>query len=139
MTQESYWLIDIDGIDIDSEEIDIKDLKGIVDTGTSALVGDKALIKSILKNIPDIRPDCANLDKLPNVDIRIGGISYSLKPKDYIIELDIMGQKICENGWIGVNFPEKLKNIVILGDIFLKPYYTHFDYGKKRVGFATAV
>lgn len=30
-------------------------------------------------------------------------------------------------------------NVFILGDSFIKAYYTHFDVANKRVGFAKAV
>jgi hypothetical protein len=40
---------------------------------------------------------------------------------------------------MGLAFPERLKNAVILGDSFLKKYYTHFDMTNERVGFALAV
>lgn len=38
----------------------------------------------------------------------------------------------------GLAFPPKLKGSFILGDIFIRKFYTHFDVAKKRVGFAKA-
>jgi len=37
-----------------------------------------------------------------------------------------------------MDLPAQLANAVILGDVFIKVYYTHFDMGNKRVGFALA-
>jgi len=34
--------------------------------------------------------------------------------------------------------PKEFGNTLILGDVFIRAYYTHFDWGKQRVGFAQA-
>jgi len=35
-----------------------------------------------------------------------------------------------------MDLPPQLEGTVILGDVFIRKYYTHFDYANKRVGFA---
>jgi len=37
-----------------------------------------------------------------------------------------------------MELPKALGNSIILGDIFLRKYYTHFDFANNRVGFAPA-
>jgi len=37
-----------------------------------------------------------------------------------------------------MNLPEKFGNFMILGDVFIRGFYTHFDYGGHRLGFAVA-
>jgi len=39
---------------------------------------------------------------------------------------------------MAMDLPPQLANTFILGDSFLKKYYTHFDVANKRVGFAKA-
>jgi hypothetical protein len=41
-------------------------------------------------------------------------------------------------GIMGIDFPEYLESAMILGDSFIKRYYTHFDMAGERVGFALA-
>jgi hypothetical protein len=36
------------------------------------------------------------------------------------------------------DFPESLSNLWIVGDVFLRKYYSVYDLGKNRVGFAPA-
>jgi len=82
--------------------------------------------------------DCDDLTTMPNVQITLAGKVFSLTPKEYVLEIDQGGEKQCISGFMGINLPPQLGNFWILGDVFMGPYYTIFDMGKKQVGFAKA-
>lgn len=52
------------------------------------------------------------------------------------MKVTALGQTQCMSGFMAMDLP--LKDTIILGDVFLKAYYTIFDITQKRVGFATA-
>jgi len=83
--------------------------------------------------------DCDEMGELPSVDIVLNGNTFTLQPKDYILVIEQDGEKSCISGFMGLNLPPALGDFWILGDVFMGPYYTVFDYGSKRVGFAKAV
>mmetsp|Transcript_12389 Transcript_12389/g.23900 ORF Transcript_12389/g.23900 Transcript_12389/m.23900 type:complete len:485 (+) Transcript_12389:13-1467(+) len=83
--------------------------------------------------------DCDDVPTLPNVEVVLGGKTFVLHPKDYILEIDQQGQKTCLSGFMGIALPARLGSFWILGDVFMGPYYTVFDLAGKRVGFAKSV
>ena len=82
--------------------------------------------------------DCSTLPSLPDFSVTFGGDKYVLKPQDYILQVAQGSKTVCIVGIIGLDLPPQLGEAFILGDSFIKTYYTHFDVGNSRVGFARA-
>jgi cathepsin D len=57
LISETYWLIEVDEVKLG--ETTLKNVKGVVDTGTSVIVGPKSMIAELTKMIP-AKPDCQN-------------------------------------------------------------------------------
>jgi len=60
-----------------------------------------------------------------------------MTPRDYVLQVEDMGVTQCVMGIMGSEFPENF-NYFILGDSFMRKYYTYFDKNNNRVGFALA-
>merc|ERR1712139_298424 len=81
--------------------------------------------------------NCSSRDTAPDLDIEIDGVTYSLSPNEYIIEMNGM----CLFGFMGLGSDSdagmfQSPPMWILGDIFMRKYYTHFDYDNARIGIA---
>eukprot|EP00696_Hemimastix_kukwesjijk_P017905 gnl/Hemi2/6690_TR2280_c0_g1_i1.p1 gnl/Hemi2/6690_TR2280_c0_g1~~gnl/Hemi2/6690_TR2280_c0_g1_i1.p1 ORF type:complete len:508 (-),score=181.92 gnl/Hemi2/6690_TR2280_c0_g1_i1:85-1497(-) len=82
--------------------------------------------------------DCSKISSLPTLEVKIGGKVFSLSPEQYILQISAGGQTECLSGFIGMDIPAPMGPLFILGDVFMGAYYTVFDYGNTRVGFATS-
>jgi cathepsin D len=134
-----YWLVSASDIKVGGDSIkQCNWLTGcymVVDSGTSIIAGPPAAMAVLTKQIGTVNQDCSNLDKLPTVSFRLGGKDFDLGPDFYVIKVCEGGRCECELGIQGMNAGAP---IYILGDPFLRKYYTVGDAEENRVGFATA-
>jgi len=141
LVQDNYWLILLADLSISGKSFKPYGLplKGIVDTGTSLIVGSADVINPLLDYLNlDQQVDCSAKDSLPPVDFTIDKVTYSLPAAAYIIEITAFQETQCVVGFQAMNFPPEFGHALIIGDTFIKFYYTHFDVQNNRVGFAIA-
>lgn len=136
----TYWEINLQNAQVGSVSYVDGGVNAIVDSGTSLLTAPSEVVAKIAKQVHAVEiiqgeyfVKC-NYDTLPNIDFTIGGNVYSLAPSDYLVP----DGDICLLGIIGLDIPAPTGPLWILGDIFMRKYYTVFDYDNKRVGFALA-
>lgn len=138
----TYWQITLDSIKSGSyhKEAESK-ITAIVDSGTSLITGPKAEISKLAVAVgatPNIigeyTIDCSKLDQVPDVVFTIGGIDYSIPGPKTVIQ----AQGTCLFAFMGMDFPSPGPQW-ILGDVFMREYYTVFNYVDKSIGFAPAM
>ncbi|EDW66355.1 lysosomal aspartic protease [Drosophila virilis] len=129
ISEQGYWQFTMAGASIDGQSL-CDNCQAIADTGTSLLVVSEAAY-DILNNVLNVDEnglvDCSTVDKLPVLNLNIGGGKFTLEPAQYIIQSDGQCQSSFE--YMGTDF-------WILGDVFIGKYYTEFDLGNNRIGFA---
>ncbi|XP_053883332.1 gastricsin-like [Malaclemys terrapin pileata] len=142
VTQELYWQIGIDEFAIGGQATGwcSQGCQAIVDTGTSLLTVPQQLMNSFLQDVGaqaneygEYVVDCSSVQSLPTISFTINGVSFPLPPSAYILN---------NNGYCSVGVePTYLPSqngqpLWILGDVFLRQYYSVYDMGNNRIGFA---
>ena len=137
VTRQAYWQFKMDSFTLDDEDICDGGCQAVADTGTSLIVGPTQAVE-LLQNAIGAKKswngqytvDCNKVPSLPSIDFVIGGKKFTLTGNEYILQV----QGTCISGFMGLDIPAG--PLWILGDIFLSKYYSVYDYGNKRVGFA---
>lgn len=146
VTKQGYWQIAMDSVAVDntnSYSACVGGCQAIVDSGTSLITGPTDEIEALNKAIGAIKyvageylVRCNKIDSMPNVDFVLDGITYTLTPQDYVIQMTQDGVTQCMSGFMGMDIPRPAGPLWILGDVFMGNKYVNFDFDTNRVGFA---
>jgi len=141
LISETYWEVSLGDLKMDGKSVTTAKY-AVIDSGTSTLAGPTAEVKKIATMVgaTPINPeeytiDCSKIPTLPVLSIELGSQSFNLSGADYVINA---GEGVCLFGMLGIDIPAPAGPLWIMGDIFMRKYYSVFDWGKMRMGFAPA-
>merc|ERR1712002_1011073 len=147
VSRVGYWQATAEAINVGGDTMDFcNPCETIVDTGTSLIAGPKDNVKTImgiLGAIPILGGEyivmCNHVDSMPSVGFTLNGKDFEISSHDLVIENvdEATGQKVCIVGILGLDLGRI--EAWILGDPFIARYYTEFDVGNKRMGFARSL
>ena len=140
LKMHNYWLLDMTDVIFNGTSYKTSpDLAGIIDTGTSVIVGPSKVVDKMTEGFgpgKQKQVDCSTIPRLPQLEFKFGSDSFVLKAEDYILQVQEGAKTVCIVGIMGLDLPPSLGEAFIIGDSFIKTYYTHFDVANSRVGFA---
>uniref|UniRef100_A0A8C4LIE0 Pepsin A n=1 Tax=Equus asinus TaxID=9793 RepID=A0A8C4LIE0_EQUAS len=142
VSEEAYWQITVDSITMNGESIACSGgCQAIVDTGTSLLAGPTSATDNIQSYVGAIPSNpcsfqavisCSSIYSLLDIVFTINDVGFPLSPSAYILEED----DTCISGFEGVNLDISSGELWILGDVFIRQYFTVFDRANNQVGLA---
>mmetsp|Transcript_3224 Transcript_3224/g.8702 ORF Transcript_3224/g.8702 Transcript_3224/m.8702 type:complete len:448 (-) Transcript_3224:67-1410(-) len=143
LNSATYWQIALDIVQAgDYKNAALGDeMTAIVDSGTSFITGPKAEIDNLAKAvgataniIGEYTVDCNRISDIPDIVFVIAGREYTIPGSNTIIQ----AQGTCLFAFLGTFVPYPGPQW-ILGDVFMREYYTVFNYHDRTIGFAKAV
>ncbi|KAM7032687.1 cathepsin E [Acridotheres tristis] len=146
VTQQGYWQIQLDNIQLaGTVTFCASGCQAIVDTGTSLIAGPTKEVKELQNLIGAVSVDgeyaveCSSLSAMPDLTFTINGLPYTLSAQAYILVEYDGDMAFCTSGFQGNDIPPPTGPLWILGDVFIRQFYSVFDRGNNRVGLAPAV
>jgi hypothetical protein len=143
-----YWEVELADIKINGRGLRVcpdAPCKAVVDTGTSLLTGPTEAITELLNHV-HVESDCSN--QLPVITYVLrdqnGDHEFDIEPEFYVVRSSSMldddsrQPKYCKPGFMALDVPPPRGPLWILGDIFMRKFYTVFDRDRKMLGFAKA-
>lgn len=139
LRRKAYWEVDLDSIAFGDASAKLDNTGVILDTGTSLIALPSTLAELLNKEMGakkgyngQYTVECEKRDSLPDVTFTLGGHDFKIGPYDYILEM----QGSCISTFMGMDFPEPVGPLAILGDAFLRRWYSVYDLEKGAVALA---
>jgi len=141
LRRKAYWEVDLDAMTFGDETAEFEGTGAILDTGTSLIVLPTTIAELLNKEIGATKGfngqytiDCDKRSSLPDMSFTLSGFNFTIGPEDYILE----AQGSCISTFTGLDFPPPTGPLAILGDAFLRKWYSVYDLGNNAVGLAKA-
>uniref|UniRef100_A0A8C6E5E3 Peptidase A1 domain-containing protein n=1 Tax=Moschus moschiferus TaxID=68415 RepID=A0A8C6E5E3_MOSMO len=142
LIQAGDWRVHMDSISMKKKVIACSGgCEALLYTGTSLIQGPSSLVDDIHKLIGTTPQgskhyvSCLTINTLPSIVFTINSINYPVPARAYILK-DSRGEcytTLKANSW------SPSTETWILGDVFLRRYFSVFDRGNDRIGLAQAV
>jgi len=135
--RKGYWEVELEAFSLGKEEMELEGTGAAIDTGTSLIALPTDIADIINKEIGATKSwngqytvPCDKVAELPDIAFTFSGKKYGLAAADYILQV----QGTCISSFTGLDIPGG--PIWIVGDSFLRKWYTVYDLEKNAVGFA---
>lgn len=136
-----YWSVALTGLYVSNEPVAPGVNMAIIDSGTSFIYGPSSAVQSLLHSIHSVGR-CSEIGgmllctctwyypkrRYPTLTFVLGGERFEVSPEMYLLEDG--GQCLVMISGLGAG-----AEFWILGDVFMREYYTIFDMDKSRIGF----
>lgn len=134
--EKSYWNVNLTGMRGPNGAVDTTGIKAAIDSGTSLIIGSFDLVNPLVEGIV-VNQDCSGIEELPDITFTFDQTDYVLTYNDYVVKagLNVDNQE-CIMGIMGMAVPEGF-DYMIVGDVFMRPYPTHFSRNDNTVTFYT--
>ncbi|OCH87656.1 endopeptidase [Obba rivulosa] len=137
--RQAYWEVELDKVTMGDQVFELQDTGAAIDTGTSLIALPTAQATTINKLIGATSQsgtyvvDCSTIPNLPIFTFTFNGNDFPLNATDYVLSID----GTCMSAFTPLDMPGSAP-LWIVGDVFLRRYYTVYDLDQSAVGFATA-
>jgi saccharopepsin len=139
--RKAYWEVELSKISFGGDELELESTGAAIDTGTSLIALPTDIAEMLNTQIGakkswngQYQVDCSKVPNLPELSFFFGGRAYPLKGSDYVLEV----QGTCISAFTGMDINLPGGALWIVGDVFLRRYYTVYDLGRNAVAFAPA-
>jgi saccharopepsin len=137
--RKAYWEVELEKVSFGDDELELENTGAAIDTGTSLIALPTDVAEMLNAQIGATKSwngqyqvDCAKVPDLPDLTFYFNGKPYPLKGTDYILEV----QGTCISSFTGLDINLPGGSLWIIGDVFLRRYFTVYDLGRDAVGFA---
>jgi len=139
--QKAYWEVELQKVSFGDDVLELENTGAAIDTGTSLIALPTDMAEMLNTQIGAKKSwngqytvDCSKVPNLPDLTFWFGGRPFPLKGSDYVLNV----QGTCISAFTGMDINLPWGSLWIIGDVFLRRYFTVYDLGRDAVGFAAS-
>ncbi|CAN6611389.1 saccharopepsin [Trichomonascus vanleenenianus] len=139
--RKAYWEVQFDSISLGDETAHLDKTGAAIDTGTSLIALPSGLAEILNAQIGAEKSwsgqytiDCNKRASLPDLTLNFDGYNFTLSAYDYTLEVG----GSCVSSFTPMDIPAPIGPMAIIGDAFLRRYYSIYDLDNNAVGLAKA-
>ncbi|KAI9659247.1 MAG: Vacuolar protease A [Trizodia sp. TS-e1964] len=140
VSRKAYWEVDLDAVTFGDDVLELQNTGAVLDTGTSLIVFPTDVAELLNSQIGAKKSwngqytvECSKRANLPDLSFTLTGHKFTIGPYEYILEV----QGTCISAITGLDF-SSTRPLYILGDAFLRRYYSIYDLEKNTIGLAAS-
>jgi len=136
--ETGMWQTTMDDFAVDNTPLGLCGTDGCqaaFDTGTNAIAAPDHVVETILATL-NIQQDCSTYESLPQLGFSFQGSVLNLDKKDYVKRVVTDSNVQCYHQFLPLNLAGAKKDLILLGDPFMKRFYTIFDRESLKIGLA---
>ncbi|AET38129.1 proteinase A Ecym_2396 [Eremothecium cymbalariae DBVPG len=140
--RKAYWEVELNSITLGSQKFQLQNYGGALDTGTSFITFPSELYQEFVsKTGATVDPDDGHIiapcsgSGFPDLTFELAGRSFTISSSDYVVQWD---DTTCAVAITPLDLGGAGK-MVIIGDVFLRRWYSIYDLSKNAVGLAKSV
>jgi cathepsin D len=139
VTEVGYWQIKFEAFYLNRKKI-AGTTEAVIDSGSTMIVGDTKTVQAFYDLIPGSASLNSGMYSIPcsfnsKISIQFGATQFPIRPETLNLGPVSENSHDCVGGISAADG----NGFWILGDTFIRNVYAEFDFGKKRMGFATPV
>lgn len=134
---EGLWQVQMHDVavnDVKLKQCGEEGCQAAFDTGTSMIIGPTPMIDALLSEL-SVEEDCSNYGELKRLGFVLDHYILGLEPSDYVKRT----KDSCIIQIMAMDVPPPKGPIVLLGDPFLRRFYTIYDRDSIKVGISLAM
>lgn len=137
-----FWEATLDALSFGQETMKLTDIGATLDTGTTLIAMPTNFAEFLNRQIGAVQGagwlyhiPCDKRDRLPDITFALSGHNFGISAYDYILEL----QDSCISCFQGLDTGEQTGPLFVLGDAFLRRWYSVYDLEGDTIGLAKAI
>ncbi|KAK9826713.1 hypothetical protein WJX81_000524 [Elliptochloris bilobata] len=128
VVSDKYWMVAMTGALVGNAPVQLSARAAILDTGTTLITCSDADARAINSRLPGVRYQaqaslwrldggCDSVDSLPDVAFVLGGSTFTLSPRQYVVQIGAGAGRLCMSGIVGGG---AVGSKLVLGETFLR-------------------